>query len=203
MQKRYLMSSVREGAKAPKFRLCDKDGKEHGVGVTKANYTVLYFYPKDDTPGCTIEAQEFSAALKDFTRRGAQVIGISGGDQKTKEKFCSKFKLSVRLVSDSDFEVSRSYGVYGDKKFMGRTYKGIHRTTFVIDESGKVAKVFGSVKPEGHAQEVLSALDELSGKTKPTKRATAKPASKVKAKKASAPQKAKSKPATKASRRSK
>ena len=197
------MSSVGEGAKAPKFRLCDKDGAEHGVGVTKADYTVLYFYPKDDTPGCTIEAQEFSAALKDFTRRGAQVIGISGGDQKTKEKFCSKFKLSVSLVSDSDFEVSRSYGVYGDKKFMGRTYKGIHRTTFVIDESGKVAKVFGNVKPEGHAQEVLSALDELTGKTKPVKRAAAKPAPKAKAKKASAPQKAKSKTVAKASRRSK
>lgn len=195
------MSSVREGAKAPTFRLCDKDGKEHGVGLTKANYTVLYFYPKDDTPGCTIEAQEFSAALKDFTRRGAQVIGISGGDQKTKEKFCSKFKLSVSLVSDSDFEVSRSYGVYGDKKFMGRTYKGIHRTTFVIDEFGKVAKVFGSVKPEGHAKEVLSALDEMSGKIKPTKRATTKPAPKAKVKKASSSQTPKRKTAAKSRRR--
>lgn len=168
------MSDIREGAKAPQFRLADKDGVEHGVGVTKADFTVLYFYPKDNTPGCTVEAQEFSGALKDFTRRGAKVIGISGGDQKTKEKFCSKYDLEVDLVSDPDFSVSRSYGVYGEKKFMGRTYQGIHRKTFVVDAAGKVVKIFNSVTPKGHAQEVLEALDELRTGEKPVHTTVAK-----------------------------
>jgi peroxiredoxin Q/BCP len=155
------MSGIREGSKAPRFKLNDKNGAAHGVGVTTADYTVLYFYPKDNTPGCTVEAQEFSNTLKEFERRRAKVIGISGGDQKTKEKFCSKYDLEVDLVSDSDFSVSRAYGVYGEKKFMGRTYQGIHRRTFVVDKSGKVVKIFDSVTPKGHAQEVLEALDQL------------------------------------------
>lgn len=155
------MAQVREGAKAPKFALRDKDGRSHGVGKAQADFTVLYFYPKDDTPGCTIEAKEFSKNLRDFKNRNAAVIGISGGDEKSKAKFCKKYKLEVPLVSDTDFAVSRAYGVYGDKKFMGRVYKGIHRKTFIVDKSGVVARVFDSVKPEGHAEEVLEALDSL------------------------------------------
>jgi peroxiredoxin Q/BCP len=173
------MKEIREGAKAPKFKLEDKDGKEYGVDTAKADYTVLYFYPKDDTPGCTIEAQEFSQNLKDFKNRKAAVIGISGGDEKTKAKFCSKYKLQVPLVSDSDFSVSRAYGAYGDKKFMGRSFKGIHRKTFIVDKSGTIAKVFASVKPEGHAEEVLEAIDELrAGLKKNTKEAGTKRAAK-------------------------
>lgn len=175
------MSGIREGAKAPKFRLCDKDGVEHGVGVTEAEFLVLYFYPKDSTPGCTVEAQEFSGALKDFARRGAKIIGVSGGDQKTKEKFCSKYDLEVDLVSDPDFSVSRSYGVYGEKKFMGRTYQGIHRKTFVVDAAGKVVRIFDSVTPKGHAQEVLEALDELRTGDTPVRTATAATKAKSKA----------------------
>ncbi len=155
------MAQVREGVKAPKFSLQDKDGNSFGIGKGKADFTVLYFYPKDDTPGCTLEAKEFSKNLKSFISRNASVIGVSGGDQKTKEKFCKKYKLEVPLVSDSDFAVSRAYGVYGDKKFMGRVYKGIHRKTFIVDKSGVVARIFDSVKPEGHAEEVLQALDSL------------------------------------------
>lgn len=152
------MAKIREGAKAPRFTLCDKDGVEHGVGKTKADFLVLFFYPKDNTPGCTVESQEFSGALKEFSRRGAKVIGISGGDQKTKQKFCSKYDLKVDLVSDTDFAVSRAYGVYGEKKFMGRTYHGIHRTTFVVDKGGKIIKIFSEVTPKGHASEVLESL---------------------------------------------
>lgn len=171
------MKQLREGSKAPKFALEDKDGRVYGVGREKADYTVLYFYPKDDTPGCTIEAKEFSSNLKDFKSRKAAVIGISGGDQKTKAKFCGKYKLQVPLVSDTNYSVSRAYGAYGDKKFMGRSFKGIHRKTFIVDSKGTIAKVFDSVKPEGHAEEVLNALDALrAGKSARTVKATAKTA---------------------------
>jgi len=168
------MATIKEGAKAPQFKLQDKDGESIGLGAGKADYTVVYFYPKDNTPGCTIEAQEFSKSLKLFQARKAAVVGISGGDERSKEKFCEKYSLSVPLVSDSDFKVSRAYGVYGDKKFMGRVFKGIHRKTFIVDKRGVVVKVFDSVKPEGHAQEVLEALDELRGGK--VKRVAAKPA---------------------------
>ena len=156
------MTELRVGSKAPMFRLNDKDGASHGIGTGDAPFTVVFFYPKDNTPGCTVEAQEFSAALKEFARRGAKVIGISGGDAKTKEKFCSKYDLTIDLVSDSDFAVSKAYGVYGDKKFMGRTYQGIFRTTFVVDSTGKIAAILSDVTPKGHAREVLEALDALA-----------------------------------------
>ncbi len=152
------MAKLGEGDKAPRFTLCDKDGGEHGIGRSKADFIVLFFYPKDNTPGCTVESQEFSDTLRDFARCGAKVIGISGGDQKTKQKFCSKYDLQVDLVSDTDFAVSRAYGVYGEKKFMGRTYLGIHRTTFVVNKAGTIVKIFSEVTPKGHAREVLESL---------------------------------------------
>jgi peroxiredoxin Q/BCP len=170
------MAQVREGAKAPKFVLQDKDGKSHGIGRGTSDFTVLYFYPKDDTPGCTLEAKEFSKNLKSFASRKASVIGVSGGDQSSKEKFCKKYKLEVPLVSDTDFAVSQAYGVYGDKKFMGRVYKGIHRKTFIVDKSGVVARIFDSVKPEGHAEEVLEALDSLRKGTSNQKAKVKRPA---------------------------
>jgi peroxiredoxin Q/BCP len=157
------MASIKEGDKAPTFTLSDKDGTSHRVGGKGSEYTVLYFYPKDDTPGCTIEAKEFSAHLKAFQARNSRVFGISGGTDATKAKFCKKHGLSVPLLSDEEFTVAQSYGAYGDKKFMGRSFKGIFRKTFVIDGTGKVVRVFDSVKPEGHAEEVLAVLDELRG----------------------------------------
>jgi peroxiredoxin Q/BCP len=150
------MSEIKIGAKAPKFKLLDKDGNPHGIGDGAAKeHTVLFFYPKDDTPGCTIESKEFSKALGEFAARGIRVIGISGGDSKTKAKFCAKHGLEVPLVSDTDFAVSQAYGVYGEKKFMGRSYMGISRATFIVDSKGEIVQVFDKVKPEGHAAEVL------------------------------------------------
>ncbi len=157
------MASIKEGDKAPTFTLTDKDGASHSIGGKQADYTVLYFYPKDDTPGCTIEAKEFSAHLKAFRARNARVFGVSGGTDASKAKFCKKHGLSVTLLSDETFAVAQSYGAYGDKKFMGRSFKGIFRKTFVIDGAGKVVRVFDSVKPEGHAEEVLAVLDDLRG----------------------------------------
>lgn len=157
------MGTIKEGDKAPVFTLTDKDGTSHTVGGKNDGYTVLYFYPKDDTPGCTLEAKEFSAHLEHFRARTVRVFGVSGGNDVSKAKFCKKHGLSVPLLSDEKFDVARSYGAFGDKKFMGRSFKGIFRKTFVIDRAGRVVRVFDTVKPEGHAKEVLAALDELTG----------------------------------------
>ncbi len=157
------MKELKVGAKAPKIELLDKDGETVKTAWSKSDFTVLFFYPKDSTPGCTIEANEFSDSLKSFQKRNVSVVGISGGDEKSKAKFCAKHSLEVCLVSDTDFEVSEAYGVYGVKKFMGRTFNGIHRKTFVVDSRGVIAHVFSTVKPEGHAAEVLGVVDELRG----------------------------------------
>jgi peroxiredoxin Q/BCP len=157
------MKELKVGAKAPKFELLDKDGETVKSAWSKSDFSVLFFYPKDSTPGCTIEANEFSDALKSFQKRNVSVVGISGGDQKSKAKFCAKHSLEVCLVSDTDFEVSQAYGVYGEKKFMGRTFNGIHRKTFIVDTRGVVVHVFSPVKPEGHAEEVLRVIDGLRG----------------------------------------
>lgn len=162
------MTSIKEGDKAPRFNLKDKDGVAHALGSDTSDYTVLFFYPKDDTPGCTIEAKGFSAQLKAFQTHGVSVFGISGGSDRTKAKFCEKHQITVPLLSDEDFAVARSYGAFGDKKFMGRSFKGIFRKTFILDKAGTVVRIFDSVKPEGHAQEVLAALQELRGMKKST-----------------------------------
>lgn len=155
------MIKLLEGAQAPDFALSDKEGTTHQLSSGAAKYTVLYFYPKDDTPGCTIEAQEFNAALPEFHARNVRVIGISGGTEKTKGKFCSKYKLSLLLLSDTDFSVANSYNAYGDKKFMGRSYQGIFRKTFLIDKQGMIVRIFNEVKPAGHALQLLASIDAL------------------------------------------
>jgi peroxiredoxin Q/BCP len=155
------MEILKKGEKAPQFSLKDKDGNVYRLKDTSSEYTVLFFYPKDSTPGCTIEAREFSEASATFNRRKIRLIGISGGDQKSKTKFCEKHELKVALVSDSDFAVSTAYGVYGEKKFMGRVFDGIHRTTFIINKGGKILHVFEKVKPAGHADEVLGVIKSL------------------------------------------
>jgi peroxiredoxin Q/BCP len=161
-----FMATIKEGDKAPWFNLKDKDGVPHALDGGTSDYTVLFFYPKDDTPGCTIEAKGFSAQIKDFQTHGVRVFGISGGSDRTKAKFCEKHQITVPLLSDEDFAVARSYGAFGDKKFMGRSFKGIFRKTFILDKAGTVVRIFDSVKPEGHAREVLAALQELRGGNK-------------------------------------
>lgn len=172
------MADLKVGQPAPKFSLKDKDGKAHSIGALKAEFTVLYFYPKDDTPGCTLEAKEFSQSLAKFKSRNVNVVGVSGGNEKTKANFCKKYALKIPLVSDPNFAVAKSYGAYGTKKFMGRTFQGIFRKTFLLDKSGKIARIFDSVKPEGHADEVLAVIDSLSKKGVAPKRVAA-PAKKV------------------------
>ena len=147
-----------EGKKAPAFTLKDKEGISHALSKMDAPYLVVYFYPKDSTPGCTVEAKEFSKDLAKFKKLGAEIVGISGGDEETKAKFCSKHGLKVLLLSDPDFKVCEKYGVYGMKSFMGRKFKGIFRKTFVLNEKRRVIKQFDKVKPAEHSKEVLSFL---------------------------------------------
>jgi thioredoxin-dependent peroxiredoxin len=142
------------GDLAPHFSLPDKNNQVQTLTSAK---TVLFFYPKDDTPGCTIEAQEFSKLADEFKAKGVLVYGISGLDSKSKAKFAEKCSISVPLLSDADFAVCKAYGVYGEKTFMGKKFMGILRTTFII-ENKKIKQVFADVKPAGHAKQVLEAI---------------------------------------------
>jgi thioredoxin-dependent peroxiredoxin len=155
---------VEVGDKAKDFSLLDKDGKLHQLSEVKSKYTIVYFYPKDSTPGCTIEAKNFSDALAEFESLGVKVIGISGGDQKSKSKFCEKHDLKLILLSDPEFKVAESFGSYGEKMFMGRTFLGIRRDSYLLDKEKKVLKIYRKVKPAVHVQEVLSDVKELEVK---------------------------------------
>jgi thioredoxin-dependent peroxiredoxin len=149
-----------EKLKAPNFKLKDKDGQEHQLNKINSKFTIIYFYPKDNTPGCTIEAKMFNKYLENFEKMDTKIIGISGGDEKSKTKFCEKHDLKLLLLSDPEFEVSKAYKAYGEKFFMGRRFMGIHRYTYVLDKNKKVIKLYDRVKPADHPIEVLNFIKE-------------------------------------------
>jgi thioredoxin-dependent peroxiredoxin len=149
---------LKEGDSAPAFTTKDANGRTIKLKDLKGQKVVLYFYPKDDTPGCTKEACSFRDDFATFKKRGINVFGISPDSEASHKKFADKYKLPFTLLADAGHEIADAYGTYGQKKFMGRTYMGIHRTTFLIDEKGKIKKVFEKVKPEDHAREVLEAF---------------------------------------------
>jgi len=149
---------VGEGTVAPDFTLRSDAGEDVTLSPFRGKKVVLYFYPKDDTPGCTKEACSFRDDYSQFINKGAVVIGVSPDLEMSHQKFRAKFGLPFYLLSDPDHRVAEMYGAWGEKKSFGRTHEGILRTTFVIDEEGVVAKVFENVKPEGHAAEVLEVL---------------------------------------------
>ncbi len=149
------------GQKAPGFTLPDQDGKEHSLSDYKGKRVLLYFYPKDDTPGCTIEACTIRDNFKDFKKMGLVVLGVSVDSVKSHKKFETKYKLPFILLSDEKKEVVKKYSVWGKKKFMGREYEGTNRISFLIGEDGKILKVYESVKPPEHASEVLADSEEL------------------------------------------
>jgi len=131
------------------------------LSALRPGKVVLYFYPKDDTPGCTLEAQDFTARLADFSAAGATVIGVSKDSVKAHDKFCKKHGLGVVLVSDEDGHTCEDYGVWLEKSMYGKTYMGIERTTVLIDAAGRVARVWNKVSVKGHADEVLAAVQAL------------------------------------------
>jgi len=150
---------LKEGTTAPAFRTKNADGEDVSLKDFRGQKVVLYFYPKDDTPGCTKEACSFRDDFAKFKKRGIAVLGVSPDSEASHKKFVAKYKLPFTLLADTDRSISEAYNVWGEKKFMGRTYMGVHRTTFLIDEKGKIKKIFEKVKPEAHASEVLEAFD--------------------------------------------
>jgi peroxiredoxin Q/BCP len=151
---------LKEGSTAPAFKSTDADGKTVKLADFRGQKVVLYFYPKDDTPGCTKEACSFRDAFADFKKRGIKVLGVSLDNEASHQKFAKKYKLPFPVQADTDRSISAAYGTYGQKKFIGRTYMGVHRMTFLIDEKGKIKRIFEKVKPEEHAREVLEAFSE-------------------------------------------
>lgn len=146
---------------APTFSLADQDGKVHALKEYRGAWIILYFYPKDDTPGCTIEAcsfRDYSSALK---KAGAVVLGVSVDPVKKHAKFAEKYSLPFTLLADEERQVVQLYGVWGKKKFMGREYMGTARVSFLIDPKGKIAKIYDPVKPAGHADLVLADIKAL------------------------------------------
>ncbi len=151
---------VSVGQKAPDFSLPDATGKAVQLSDFKRKKVVLYFYPKDDTPGCTVEACGFRGTLGEIEKRGAAVIGISPDNPESHAKFSEKYGLPFILLSDEGAKVAQKYGVWVEKENYGKKYMGIARTTFVIGKGGKIEKIFEKVRPEGHDKEVLNWLNE-------------------------------------------
>jgi thioredoxin-dependent peroxiredoxin len=152
-----------EGDVAINFTLKDSEGKNISLSHFKGKKVVLYFYPKDGTTGCTKEALGFSLVYDEILKRGAVIIGISPDGQSSHQRFKSKYGLPFMLVSDEDHRISEAYGAWGIKKLYGKSYMGIIRTTFIIDENGMIIKVFPKVSPDEHGTEVLKYLDHDKG----------------------------------------
>ena len=155
------MSLIEPGRKAPTFTLKDQAGATHKLGDYAGRPVVLYFYPKDDTPGCTQETCDFRDRLPRFQKDRAAVLGISILDEKSKAKFAAKYEVTFPLLADADHAVAEKYGVWQEKSRYGRKYMGIARTTYLIDGDGKVARRWDNVKVPGHAEAVYEALQEI------------------------------------------
>ena len=149
---------LKEGDAAPTFTALTNGGQTVSLADYAGRPVILYFYPRDDTPGCTKEACAFRDAFADFTSKGAVVLGVSADSVKSHEKFIHKFKLPFTLLADEDKRIVEAYGVWGEKSFLGRRYQGIHRVTFLIGGDGRIQKIWPKVKPVEHAAEVLTAL---------------------------------------------
>jgi peroxiredoxin Q/BCP len=153
---------VREGEVAPDFMLDSDAGEPVTLSSLRGKPVVLYFYPKDDTPGCTVQAQGIRDAYAEFERAGAVVLGVSPDSEAEHVKFKKKYDLPFTLLADPEHEVAEQYGTWGEKRYMGKTYWGVQRTTFLVAPDGTVAKVMQDVKPDTHADDVLAALAALA-----------------------------------------
>ena len=155
------MPLIEIGKKAPAFTLKDQDGKAHKLSDYEGRPVVLYFYPKDDTPGCTAEACAFRDNLVRFKPGKAMILGVSVLDEKSKAKFAEKYDLNFPLLADADHEVADTYGAWQERSMYGRKYMGVARVTYLIGADGKVAQRWDKVKVEGHAEEVFAAVSAL------------------------------------------
>ena len=147
--------------KAPDFTLTSTNNTDYSLKKSLGKYVVIYFYPKDDTPGCTIEANDFNKLLPQFKKLNCEVFGISKDNLKSHDKFKEKYKLKFDLLSDEELAVLKKFKVWGKKKFMGREFMGILRTTFLIDKKGKILKIWENVKVKDHAKDVLDTLNSI------------------------------------------
>lgn len=153
------MNKINEGEKAPNFSAKDQNGETITLDQFKGKKLVLYFYPKDDTPGCTAEACNLRDNYDALLEKDIQVVGVSADSESKHQKFIDKYSLPFPLIADTEKEVINAFGVWGEKKFMGKVYDGIHRITYVIDEDGTVIKRFDKVRTKEHTEEILEALN--------------------------------------------
>ena len=147
--------------KAPNFTLPSTSNNKYSLKDSIGKYVVIYFYPKDDTPGCTIETNDFNKLLTKFKKLNCEIYGISKDSLKSHDKFRDKYKIKLDLLADEEIKVLKKYKVWGKKKFMGREFMGINRTTFLIDKKGKITKIWENVKVKDHAKEVLEVLKTI------------------------------------------
>ena len=152
---------IKENTKAQIFKLPSTNKKEYSLKDSIGNYVIIYFYPKDDTPGCTIETNDFNKLLPKFKKLNCEILGISKDNLKSHNKFRDKYKIKFDLLADEELKVLKKYKVWGKKKFMGREFMGIIRSTYLIDKKGKILKVWDNVKVKDHAKEVLKTLQNI------------------------------------------
>ena len=152
---------IKENTKAPIFKLPSTNKKEYSLKDSLGKYVIIYFYPKDDTPGCTIETNDFNKLLPKFKKLNCEILGISKDNLKSHDKFRDKYKIKFDLLADEEIKVLKKYKVWAKKKFMGREFMGIVRTTFLIDKKGKIIKIWNNVKVKDHAKEVLETLQNI------------------------------------------
>jgi len=152
------MTHLKEGDKAPGFKFTDHNGETRSLGLFRGKKVILYFYPKDNTPGCTAEACNLRDNYQDLKDMGYEVIGVSADSVKSHDKFRNNHNLPFYLVSDTDKRILQDYGVWGEKKMMGRTYMGINRTTFIINEEGDIQKIFTKVNTKDHTAQILEEM---------------------------------------------
>tara|TARA_B100001540_G_C15314047_1_gene420549 strand:+ start:29 stop:499 length:471 start_codon:yes stop_codon:yes gene_type:complete len=155
---------IKEKTKAPIFKLPSTNKKNYSLKDSIGKFVIIYFYPKDDTPGCTIETNDFNKLLSKFKKLDCEVYGISKDNLKSHDKFRDKYKIKFDLLADEELKVLKKYRVWGKKKFMGREFMGIIRTTFLLDKKGKIIKIWNNVKVKDHAKEVLETVKNIAKK---------------------------------------
>ncbi len=154
------MIQLKEGDKAPGFKGVDQNENSISLDDYRGKKLILYFYPKDDTPGCTAEACNLRDNISVLIDKGFEILGVSPDSPKKHQKFIDKYSLPFPLIADTEKEILNAYGVWGPKQFMGKTYDGVHRTTFIIDEEGRIEKIFTKVNTKAHAEQILEGMAE-------------------------------------------